>query len=286
MKQIQSIHTAAPPHMVGDGFRVSGYINRSLWPQLDPFLMLDYMAPWQLHPTEHPRGVDVHPHKGFETVTLVWEGVLAHADSTGATGTLQPGDVQWMTAGAGILHKEYHDWDFSRKGGTMHMAQLWINLPAAAKNLPPNYQDIRSASIPEVPFNDGKLRARIIAGSLQGVTGPARTQTPLHIFDVWAAPGASCKMEIPEGQHAALVLLQGTIEVGGATILREGQLAVLQPEASDLYIETNNDVHLLLLSGVPLNEPIAAFGPFVMNTQEEIQEALRAYRSGAFGQLA
>lgn len=285
MKQVQSIHTAAPPHMVGDGFRVRGYINRNLWPQLNPFLMLDYVAPWQLHPTTHPRGVDVHPHKGFETVTLLWEGALAHADSSGANGTLHAGDVQWMTAGSGILHKEFHDADFSRKGGILHSAQLWINLPAACKNLPPAYQDIRAHTIPEVPLDNGNAKARIIAGTLNGVAGAARTQTPLHIFDVWAQPGASFTLQVAEGQHTALVLLQGTILVAATTLLREGQLAVLQPDATDLCIETNNEVHLLLISGAPLNEPIAAYGPFVMNSQEEIQQALREYQTGAFGHL-
>lgn len=272
--------------MVGDGFRVSGYINRNLWPQLNPFLMLDYVAPWHLHPTEHPRGVDVHPHKGFETVTLLWEGVLAHADSSGASGTLQPGDVQWMTAGSGILHKEFHEENFSKKGGTLHMAQLWINLPAHRKNLPPGYQDIRATAIPELQFDNGKARVRIIAGSLNGTHGPARTQTPLHIFDVWAQPGAACTLPLPQQQIAAVALLQGTVQIGGTTVVRQGNLAVLQQEGTDLFIETNNDVHLLLLSGAPLHEPIAAYGPFVMNTQAEIQQALHDYRTGSFGTLA
>ncbi|HMO32896.1 MAG TPA: pirin family protein [Lacibacter sp.] len=286
MKQVKSLHRSRPPHMVGDGFRVAGFIPRDLWPELNPFLLLDYVAPWQLLPTEHPRGVDVHPHKGFETVTLLWKGALAHADSSGAAGTLHPGDVQWMTAGSGILHKEFHEKTFSRQGGILHSAQLWINLPAAHKNTPPAYQDIAAEQMPAIELADGRARIRVIAGSMNGVTGPARTFTRILLLDAQAAAGAAFSFSVTEGDATALVVLEGTVLVNGEQLARAGELLLFEPAGSTIHVETNNASHLLLLSGEPLNEPIAAQGPFVMNTREEIAAAVHDYQAGVFGTLA
>lgn len=284
-KQIKQITKAAPAHMVGDGFKVKGYVNPGMWNDLSPFLMLDYAEPWTLLPTEYPRGVDVHPHKGFETVTIVWQGALAHEDSSGGKGNLYEGDVQWMTAGAGILHKEFHEENFSKKGGVLQMAQLWVNLPAKNKSTPPAYQDIRAKDIPEVLLNDGKAKIRIIAGELNGVKGPASTYTRINIFDVHAVKDAIFDLTTIDGDNTALLVLKGTVHVNHKQVAREGNMLVFGKAGTNINIETNNEVHLLLLSGEPITEPVASYGPFVMNTQQEIREAINDYNAGKFGVL-
>ena len=284
-KKISQIRTAASPHMVGDGFRVRNFISSDLWEPLSPFLMLDYMIPWELLPTKVPRGVGVHPHKGFETVTILWEGALAHEDSSGGKGQLYPGDVQWMTAGNGILHKEFHEKEFSLKGGTLHGAQLWVNLPAQYKSVPPAYQDISAAKIPELLLPDEKGRIRIIAGELDGIKGPAHTFTRINIFDIHAAANAHKKIVLPEGDNTAVLVLKGTVMLNDAQLLRTGEMAILSSIETDVELLTNNESHLLILSGEPIDEPIAAYGPFVMNTQEEIREAFRDFELGKFGVL-
>ncbi len=284
MKKIKYIRKAALPHMVGDGFKVRAFIGSDLWKDLSPFLMLDYIEPWHLHPTEFPRGVDVHPHKGFETVSILWEGALAHQDSTGAKGKLFAGDVQWMTAGSGILHKEFHEEDFSRRGGVLHGAQLWVNLPAKYKNTPPSYQDLKKEAIPEMVLPDQKGRIRILAGALKGLQGIARTFTRINIYDIHAQADAVIDFELPPGDNCALLLLKGTILVDDQ-VTREGDLVVLDPQDDRVKFQTNNTVHVLVLSGEPILEPVVAYGPFVMNTQEEIMEAIDAFQAGKFGKL-
>lgn len=286
MKSIRYIRKAAPPHMVGDGFKVKGYIRSDIWKDLSPFLMLDYVAPWQLLPTHHPRGVDVHPHKGFETVSILWEGALAHEDSSGGKGKLFAGDVQWMTAGSGILHKEFHEEEFSRTGGVLHSAQLWLNLPARYKHTTPAYQDIAASTIPRVELAEGKGHIRVIAGELNGVKGPARTFTRINIFDVVAKSDAAVELKVPAGDNTAILVLKGTVLFNGEQVGREDDLVVFEQEESIITVRTNNETHLLLLSGEPIDEPIAAYGPFVMNTQEEIQEALAQWKAGTFGTLS
>jgi quercetin 2,3-dioxygenase len=284
-KKIRYSKKADPPHMVGDGFKVKGFINSGMWNDLSPFLMLDYFEPWQLLPTEYPRGVDVHPHKGFETVSILWEGALAHEDSSGGKGNLYAGDVQWMTAGSGILHKEFHEKEFSKKGGILHGAQLWVNLPAKHKLTPPSYQDIRANNIPEVLLEDGKGKIRIIAGELNGVKGPAATYTRIHMFDVHAVKDASFQLTTVDGDNTALLILKGTVHINNEEVVREGNMLVFDTAGDTIHIETNNDVHLLLLSGEPITEPVAAYGPFVMNTQEEIREAIHDFNAGKFGHM-
>ncbi|HMP93465.1 MAG TPA: pirin family protein, partial [Phnomibacter sp.] len=203
-KNIKQIVQAAPPHMVGDGFKVRNFIGQHLWQDLDPFLMLDYNEPWQLLPTSHPRGVDVHPHKGFETVSIAWQGEVSHKDSSGGQGTIGPGDVQWMTAGSGILHKEFHSEAFSQRGGTFHMAQLWINLPAAHKNTPPAYQDILDAQISRYYLPQQQGIVRVIAGQLDGVQGPARTFTRINLWDARLEPDAQWQFEVPEEDNLGI----------------------------------------------------------------------------------
>ena len=271
--------------MVGDGFPVEGYINSSIWHKVSPFLMLDYILPQDFLPTEYPRGVDVHPHKGFETVSILWEGALAHEDSTGAKGTIHAGDVQWMTAGSGILHKEFHEKEFSKKGGRLHGAQLWINLPAKYKQTKPGYQDIPSSKIPRVLLQDNKSYLRIISGEQMGVKGPAKTFTRINVFDIQLAANGTVDLTLPAEDHTALLLLKGTIQLNGETIVRTGEMAVFETGGTSIKAEANNESHLLLLSGEPIDEPIAAYGPFVMNTRQEINEAMEAFHSGAFGYL-
>ena len=283
-KKIDHILQASSTHMVGDGFKVRPYIHSSIWEEVSPFLMLDYFAPWELLPTNVPRGVDVHPHKGFETVTILWEGALAHEDSSGGKGVIHAGDVQWMTAGSGILHKEFHEQEFSKKGGVLHGAQLWVNLPAKYKNEKPAYQDIHAADIPTVPLADGKGYVRVIAGTLNGVQGPARTYTRIQIYDVHAGAGGNTSLELVSGDTAALLILKGTALVKDK-IVREGDMIIFEKEGNLIDIEANNDLHCLLLSGEPIHEPIAAHGPFVMNTREEIQLAIVDYHAGKFGVL-
>ncbi|MEQ1797820.1 MAG: pirin family protein [Lacibacter sp.] len=285
MKQIKSVRKAAPSHMVGDGFKVKTFISSQMWQDMSPFLMLDYIEPVNYLPTDHPRGVDVHPHKGFETVSILWEGALAHEDSSGGKGNLYAGDVQWMTAGAGILHKEFHEKEFSKKGGVLHGAQLWVNLPAKNKSTPPAYQDIRSANIPEVLIENNKGKVRIIAGELDGVKGPANTFTRINIFDAHANADASFNLKVTEGDHTAMLLLKGTVMINDDKTAREGDLLIFEKTGENIHIQTNNETHLLLLSGEPITEPVAAYGPFVMNTQQEIMEAINDFNAGKFGHM-
>ncbi len=283
-KNIDQVIKASATHMVGDGFKVRPYIQSHLWEDVSPFLMLDYFAPWELLPTDVPRGVDVHPHKGFETVTILWEGGLAHEDSSGGKGVIHAGDVQWMTAGSGILHKEFHEQTFSKKGGVLHGAQLWVNLPAKHKNEKPSYQDIYARDIPVVKLEEGEGHIRVIAGNLKGVRGPARTYTRIQIFDVHASAGGKTTLELIAGDTASLLILKGTALVK-EKVVREGDMILFEKDGSLIDIEANNDLHCLLLSGEPIQEPIAAYGPFVMNTKEEIQLAIVDYHAGKFGVL-
>ena len=271
--------------MVGDGFKVKPYISRDMWKDVSPFLMLDYVEPWTLLPTDHPRGVDVHPHKGFETVSILWDGALAHEDSSGGKGKLFAGDVQWMTAGSGILHKEFHEEEFSKKGGVLHSAQLWVNLPAQYKNTAPAYQDIHATEIPELALNNGKAKVRVLAGELNGTKGKAQTFTRINIFDVYAKADADFALSVPETDNTSILVLKGTIHINNNQIAREGDILVFETTGDTISIQTNNETHLLLLSGEPINEPVAAYGPFVMNTQQEIMDAIADYNAGKFGVL-
>lgn len=285
MKQIKYIRKAAPAHMVGDGFKVRTFISSAMWKDMSPFLMLDYIEPTSYLPTDHPRGVDVHPHKGFETVSILWEGALEHEDSSGGKGKLFAGDVQWMTAGAGILHKEFHEEEFSKKGGVLHGAQLWVNLPAKDKSTPPSYQDIRSNNIPEIQIPDDKGKIRIIAGEMIGMKGPANTFTRINIFDAHAKADASFDLNVVDGDHTTLLVLKGTILINNDKTAREGEMLVFENSGENIHIQTNNETHLLLLSGEPIIEPVAAYGPFVMNTQQEIMQAIDDFNAGKFGHL-
>jgi len=252
---------------------------------MSPFLLLDYAGPYHFDPTEQQRGVGQHPHRGFETVTIVYEGEVAHRDSTGAGGTIGPGDVQWMTAASGILHEEFHTPEFARQGGTLDMVQLWVNLPAKDKMSAPGYQTLLNKDIPIVDLPDDAGRVRVIAGEFSGAKGPARTHTPMNVWDVRLQHGHSARFPAPEDWTLAIVILKGSVRVNGAQDIGEAQMAMLDRTGEGVFVEATSDATFLLLAGQPIDEPIVGYGPFVMNTQEEISQAITDFNSGRFGQI-
>ncbi|CQI90001.1 pirin family protein [Yersinia rohdei] len=286
MKKVQGIYRAPRQHWVGDGFPVRSLFSyQSHGKQLSPFLLLDYAGPMDFTPTQHRRGVGQHPHRGFETVTIVYHGEVEHRDSTGKGGVIGPGDVQWMTAGGGILHEEFHSHDFAQQGGAFEMVQLWVNLPAKAKMATPGYQAIRSESIPQVELPDAAGSLRVIAGDYAGEHGPARSFSPLSVWDIRLNQGKSVELSLPDGWNTALIVLRGTVQVNGDAVARDAEMVLLDAAGSHVTIEANNDALLLLLSGEPIDEPIIGYGPFVMNTQQQIAEAIADFNSGRFGSM-
>ena len=280
--------TAAPGrHWVGDGFPVHGMFgyNGDGVAERSPFLLLDYAAPTSFGPNSgHRRGVGQHPHRGFETVTVVYEGEVEHRDSTGAGGVIRRGDVQWMTAGGGIIHEEFHSQDFSRTGGPFEMVQLWVNLPAKDKMTPAHYQGITDGQIPAVALPGGAGTVRVIAGQYGDVRGPAETYTPIHVLDVRLGAGQTAVLDQPEGWTTLVVVLDGTVMVNGE-VLRAAEMATLSTAGSGLSIEANGDAKLLVLGGEPIDEPVVGYGPFVMNSQAEIGQAINDFNSGRFGSV-
>lgn len=253
---------------------------------VSPFLLLDYAGPADFTPTREPRGIGVHPHRGFETVTIVYQGEVEHQDSTGRGGVIGPGDVQWMTAAGGILHEESHSKAFTRSGGTLEMIQLWVNLPARAKNAAPGYQSLLKDEIPTVDLADQAGTLRVIAGDHDGVVGPATTFTPMNVWDMRLQAGATTSLTVPEGHNAAVVVLKGIVIVNGVSAATEAQFALLDKHGGEIMLTSNRDATLLLLSGAPIDEPVVMHGPFVMNTAEEISQAIADFRSGRFGEIA
>lgn len=287
MKNILGLHNAPAQHWVGDGFPVrSLFTYDSHGKQLSPFLLLDYAGPVEFKPASTPRGVGPHPHRGFETVTIVYEGEVAHRDSTGEGGVIGPGDVQWMTAGAGILHEEFHSPAFTKTGGPLEMVQLWVNLPAAHKMTAPGYQAILERQIPSVDLPDGAGTLRVIAGDYEGHRGPARTFTPMQVWDMRLRPDSTSRFTLPEAWGAAIVVLAGTVRVNDAETANQAQMVVLGDRGEEVIIESNDDAKLLLLSGAPIDEPIVGHGPFVMNNSDEIRQAVVDFNSGKFGRIA
>lgn len=287
MSALLEIHDAPHLHWVGDGFPVrSLFAYSQLGKELSPFLLLDYAGPARFEPAAQPRGVGEHPHRGFETVTIVYAGEVAHRDSTGRGGIIGPGDVQWMTAGAGILHEEFHSEAFTRAGGELEMVQLWVNLPARDKRVPPGYQAISSADIPDVPLPDGAGRVRVIAGDYVGHVGPAHTHSPLSVWDIRLTSATA--LDLPTGWNAALVVLHGSVRVNHEAGARDAQLVRLDRAGGRLMLEVEggSEAHLLLLAGEPLDEPIVGYGPFVMNSEAEIAEAVADFNHGRFGQMS
>jgi len=280
----------APPsvHWVGDGFRVAGYMNviPDAAKRLSPFLLLDYHAPYTYEPTSRARGVGVHPHRGFETVTLAWQGSVAHHDSTGAGGIIGPGDVQWMTAASGILHKEYHESAWAKEGGTMHMAQLWVNLPRSEKMRTPGYQPLTAAEMGLVTLDDGAGRVRIIAGEYAGVKGPARTATKITLLDVELSAGGTIRIPSPGRENLSVLVMAGAVTVNGDTHAPTNSFVLFKNEGDVATLTASTDAHVLVLGGEPIDEPVVQHGPFVMNTRQEIAQAYQDFQSGKFGFLA
>ncbi|MEW5964563.1 MAG: pirin family protein [Pseudomonadota bacterium] len=287
MRQILGVYSAPRPHWVGDGFPVRTMLSHhDQGAHISPFIMLDYAGPARFEPTEARRGVGAHPHKGFETVTIVYEGEVEHRDSTGAGGIIGPGDVQWMTAASGIVHEEFHSPAFAKTGGNFEMVQLWVNLPAKDKGAKPGYQSLLATDIPTAELAKGSGSLRVIAGAFGDARGPARTFTPINIWDVRLTRGKTATLDVPEGHTLSVLVLSGTVEVQGRVIAREAQMALLGREAGPVTIEANNDAKLLVLTGQPIEEPVVAHGPFVMNTIGEIKQAMLEFQAGRFGTMA
>jgi quercetin 2,3-dioxygenase len=287
MREILGVYSAPTPHWVGDGFPVrSLFSHASHGDHLSPFLLLDYAGPAAFTPTGKPRGVGTHPHRGFETVTIVYEGEVEHRDSTGQGGVIGPGDVQWMTAAGGILHKEFHSEAFTRKGGTLEMVQLWVNLPAKDKNAEAGYQSLLNTDIPSVELPGHAGRLRVIAGEYGGKRGPARTFTPIDLWDVQLRRGGAASLTAPEGRTLAVVVLKGAVQVNHDAIVREAQFVLFDRNGGEIALEANSDASLLVLSGEPIDEPVVMHGPFVMNTVDEIRRAMVDFQSGRFGEIA
>ncbi|WP_240349180.1 pirin family protein [Halomonas binhaiensis] len=287
MKKTLGIYSAPRPHWVGDGFPVRSLFSyNSHGKQTSPFLLLDYAGPADFSPATKPRGVGQHPHRGFETVTIVYSGEVAHRDSTGQGGVIGPGDVQWMTAGAGILHEEFHSPAFSQSGGKLEMVQLWVNLPAKDKMSAPGYQAILERDIPTVELPNDAGQMRIIAGQFGGQAGPAHTFTPMNVWDLRLNQSSFSALTLPDGWASMLIVLHGTVQVNGDAVVREAEMIALDRAGQEISIEANTDAKVLLLSGEPIDEPIVGHGPFVMNSQQEIVQAIDDLNSGRFGQIA
>ena len=286
MKKILGVYNSPEAHWVGNGFLVNSLFSyNELGAEMSPFLLLDHAAPTKFRSASGRRGVGQHPHRGFETVTIVYQGEVEHRDSTGSGGVIGPGDVQWMTAASGILHEEFHSKDFARQGGTIEMVQLWVNLPAKDKMAAPGYQTLLNQDIPVVPLADNAGQVRVIAGNYGGLAGPARTFSPINVWDMKLNAGHTTTLQVEEGHTLAVVMLHGAILVNGEQIVRETQMVLLDRAGDAITIEANNDVSLLVLSGEPIDEPIVGYGPFVMNSEAEIQQAFRDFNSGQFGAM-
>jgi len=285
-KKVLGVHKPGSNHWVGDGFPVRNlFPSNGLQSEVSPFLMLDYAGPNYFGPSDTPHGVEQHPHRGFETVTIAYQGAVQHRDSAGNSGVIFPGDVQWMTAASGVLHEEMHEENFTKNGGTFEMIQLWVNLPAKDKMSKPGYQTLTKEQIPVINFPTGG-HARIIAGEFNGVKGAAKTFTPVNLWDVELKAGERVELPLPEGHNSSVVLRKGEVTINGATALKgEVLIATLSPEGTTITLEAKADSSLVILTGEPINEPIASYGPFVMNTHEELVQAVQDFNSGRFGQL-
>ena len=286
MKQVRFKRHNPRTHWVGDGFPVrSVFSYTDIAGEISPFLMMDYASPTEFPPTEQRKGVGEHPHRGFETVTLVYEGEVEHRDSAGGGGTIGKDEVQWMTAASGLVHEEFHGRDYARTGGPFEMIQLWVNLPARLKMSAPAYQSITRDTIPSVDLADGTGKIRVIAGDFNGVKGPAFTRTPINLWDIRIGGTSRFSCRVPEGHTATLFVLNGTVRFPSGERASDAELVVLETAGTGLEFETEGPAKLLFLGGEPLNEPIVGYGPFVMNTPEEIQQAFVDYRSGKMGRF-
>jgi quercetin 2,3-dioxygenase len=285
-KQVLRVYQSASTHWVGDGFHVRNlFPSNDLGRKISPFLLLDYAGPTEFAPTDRPHGVGEHPHRGFETVTIVYQGELEHRDSAGNRGTLGPGDVQWMTAASGVVHEEMHEKKFAKRGGTVEMVQLWVNLPKAFKMSPPRYQTLLHEQIPRIDLPEGSGTVRVIAGACKGIQGPARTFTPINLYDLRLNAGQGAELTLPAGYSTGIFLLKGKLVLQASHLVEEAELALFGAQGEPVSIDAKEDASLLVLNGEPIEEPVAREGPFVMNTREELVQALNDYRMGKMGHL-
>lgn len=287
MKKLSFIRSNGDRHWVGDGFPVRtifSYDDRA--PEMSPFLLLDYAGPMEFAPSEHRRGVGDHPHRGFETVTIVYDGEVEHRDSAGGGGLIGPGDVQWMTAASGIVHNEFHGPDFAKRGGRFEVIQLWVNLAAKDKKAAPRYQTLTNASIPTVQLPAGAGQVRVIAGKFGSSKGPARTFSPINLWDVRLNAGAKVELPVVDGHSTSLFVLSGKLRLASGDEIGAAELAAFDREGRSVAMEALEDSKLLVLDGAPIDEPIVGYGPFVMNTEAEIRQAYADYRAGRMGRIA
>lgn len=286
-KSIEAVIAPPAPHMVGDGFRVHSFfpggrlIDKK---RMSPFFLMDYNSKVDFAPSAEPRGVGVHPHRGFETVTIAYHGRIAHHDSAGNSGVIGEGDVQWMTAASGLLHKEYHEESFSKAGGPFQMVQLWVNLPAKYKMTPPKYQEITSAMMGKYSIAGDQGTVEVIAGEFKGVKGPASTFTPLHVFNARLKKGAAVDLNFPSNYNTGLLVIEGGLEVNERAVTTD-HFVLFKNDGEDIQIKASENAVVLILSGEPIDEPIAQYGPFLMNTWEELEQAIQDVNAGKFGVL-
>lgn len=288
MKRLIGVQGNDQGHWVGNGFPVRTlFFYQQLGKEMSPFLMLDLAGPAEFPATTERKGVGTHPHRGFETVTIVYDGEVSHKDSTGQGGTIGPGDVQWMTAGSGILHQEFHSDDFAKRGGVLQMVQLWVNLPAKHKMTEPAYQAILSQSIPEIELSNSSGLIRVIAGEHEGHVGPAKTFTPMNVFDIRLKKGEELVLPVADGWNTSVVVLRGALESAGesGSVAKDAKMLMFSQDGADIKIKALEDSVALLLSGEPIDEPIVGHGPFVMNTRQEIDQAINDFNRGAFGSI-
>jgi redox-sensitive bicupin YhaK (pirin superfamily) len=271
-------------HWVGDGFPVRSLFSYAEGDTFDPFLLLDYAGPYRFAPAEATRGVGEHPHRGFETVTIVYQGELEHRDSSGSHGSIGAGDVQWMTAASGVVHEEFHSERFTRDGGTLEMVQLWVNLPANEKMSPPRYQGILNADVPHVSLPDDAGNVRVIAGDFEGTRGPATTVTPINVWDLQLADGKSVDLNLPDGHTALAIVQTGAVRVND-TPVKAVELALFDRSGTQVRLQAEAASRVLILTGEPIGEPVVGQGPFVMNTREQIRDAILDFQAGRMGRL-
>ena len=285
-RTIERVFQGAPDHWVGNGFHVSNYFpsQTDFEKRMSPFFLLDYHKPEEYEPTTRRRGVGTHPHRGFETVTVAYQGSIAHKDSAGNGGVIRPGEVQWMTAGSGILHNEYHDESFGKAGGVMHMIQIWVNLPRKHKMAAPKYQGLERRTIPEAKLAGGGV-ARVISGAFEDTKGPASTFTPAHMLDLRLQPGATVRLPTPKDYNTALLVLQGRVKANGSPAATAGEFILFKNDGDEVFVESLTDSIVMFLSGAPIEEPLVHYGPFVMNSADEINQAIEHFNAGKFGTL-
>lgn len=287
MKKVIGVYRNQQMHWVGDGFPVKNLFSYDrLGQAISPFLLLDYAAPYHFDPTAAQHGVGSHPHRGFETVTLAYQGEVSHKDSAGGGGTIQAGDVQWMTAGAGVVHEEFHSPDFAQHGGLFEMVQLWVNLPAKDKMTEPRYQAIAAAEIPRVALDDDAGHVRVIAGEFADHRGPASTYSPINVWDGLLKADHETMVHVPAEHNALLVVLNGEVMVNGSQKVLDSSIVMFARDGDPaIQLQAHQDTQFLLLTGKPLNEPIQGYGPFVMNTKDEIIQAFNDFNAGKFGEI-